>query len=130
MIVQVANKSEFIPEWNGNKEENDPIVVTHKVPTMALREQLIPKPRLKLVVSPDGKSEGGETTIEIDNRSLIQTMLISIKGLAVNIDGKEVEIKTAGDLFGKDTPSILSGLVDELGTYFQKILNERVDSKN
>jgi len=130
MIVQVMNKSEFIPEWNENKKENDPIVVVHKVPTMALREQLIPKPRLKLVVGADGKSEGGETTIEVDNRNLIQSMLISIKGLSVNIDGKEVEIKTAGDLFGKETPSILSGLVDEIGSYFQSVLNERVDSKN
>lgn len=130
MLISVSNKSEFIPEWNDNQKSTDPIVVIHKVPTMGLRERLIPKPKLKLIVSADGKSEGGETEVEIDNKKIIQSMLVEIKNLAYESEGKEIKVKTADDLFGNSTPSAFSGLADELGTYFQKVLNERVDSKN
>ena len=130
MLITVSNKTEFIPEWNDNQKENDPVVVVHRVPTMGLRERLIPKPRLKLMVSADGKSEGGETEVEVDNKKIILAMLVEIKNLAYESDGKEIRVKSADDLYSNNTPSTLSGLVDEIGTYFQKILNERVESKN
>ena len=131
MLISVSNKTEYTPEWNDNLKTPDPIVVVHRVPTMGLRERLIPRPKLKLMVSADGKSEGGETEVEIDNKKIIQSMLVEIKNLAyTSEDGKEIRVKSADDLFGNTTPSALSGLADELGTYFQKILNERVDSKN
>lgn len=130
MLISVSSNNEFIPEWNNNKKEADPIVVVHRVPTMGLRERLIPKPKLKLMVSADGRTEGGETEVEIDNKKIIQAMLVEIRNFSYSMDGKEVAVKSADDLFSNNTPSAVSGLMEEIGAYFQKILSEKIESKN
>jgi len=128
MNISISLQREFVPEWNNNKESEDPIVVVYKAPTMNLRQQLIPNPKIVLKISPDGKAEGGETTIEVDNRKIIYGMLEEIKNLTLTVDGKEKEIRTANDLYSG--PAFLGGLVDEIGAFFQKELSKSVDVKN
>lgn len=127
MKVNISTKREWIPNWNGNKKENDPITIVHKAPTMSLRTELLPKPHVLFRIDNAGNPQGGESDLEIDNKKIIYGMLINIRNLTVEDEnGEAFEIKTAEDLFSKNAPSILYELVDEIGTYFQKILNEKV----
>lgn len=131
MILSVDEYEPFVPEWNNNKGETDPIKIYHKNPTMPLYERLIPKTSLTIKVSPDGKSEGGETTMTIDNREIVLKMVTKIENLEVPIGGKNVPITSPEALFGENMPSKISGLVDEVGAYLQGILSKKgnVDTK-
>lgn len=130
MVISLALKKEYIPEWNGNREVQDKIVVLHRVPTMSLYDTLIPKPKVVMKVGKNG-AEGGETEISIDTSAIVKGMLVEIKGLSFDIEGRTVTIKDATDLYGPDAPAMLAGLTDELGRYFQEILtNRNLDTKN
>lgn len=132
MVVNVTLKKEYIPEWNGNREAEDKIVVSHLSPTMALYEELIPKPKIKMRVGPEG-AQGGETELTVDTVSIVKRMVTGIKNLVLEVnDGKErIVISTANELFGADAPAMLAGLTDELGRYFQELLTSRnVNGKN
>jgi hypothetical protein len=131
MVVNIAPKREYIPEWNGNKDEKVPFVVVHRAPTMSLYDELVPKPKVTMKIGKEG-AEGGETEISIDTTAIVKRMLLEIKGLSLHEEGKDdIPIISAKDLFGENAPSVLSGLTDELGRYFQNLLTEKVvDTKN
>jgi hypothetical protein len=131
MIINVSTTKEFIPEWNNNRASTNPISITHKAPTMALYNALVPRPSIKLTIDSDGKSSGGETEMTLDYTKTVKEMLLVISNLELNIDGRTVSICNAGDLLGGNTPCMLSGLVDELGAYFQMLLTTKsIDEKN
>jgi hypothetical protein len=134
MILEINETLEFIPEWNENAKSDKPIVVKYKNPTMVMYEKLIPKPQLKVKVSPDGKSEGGESMITIDNKAIVLEMVTTIHNLDI-VDvpnDKKYSIRTAAELYGSGAPAIISGLIDEIGIQLQKVLVRKagVDSKN
>jgi hypothetical protein len=130
MVISVSLKKEYIPEWMDNAKSDKPIRVLHKAPTMALYEELIPKPRIKVKVGAEG-AEGGETELVVDNTAIVKKMVNEIMDCELNIEGRTVIIKNADDLYGANAPAMLSGLAEELGRYFQKILADRsVDTKN
>lgn len=135
MVIPVTLTGKYIPEWNGNKDASDPIVVKHKLPTMELVEELIPKPVIKMHTGSEGV-EGGEMEMVIDPRKFVKKMVNSISGLTIEITKDDGSVTTkvitsAEDLYSPGVPAILSGLSEELGSYFQKILSQRVvDSKN
>ena len=133
MIVGVSLTTEYIPDWNGNKQDEKPIVVEHLKPSMKLRERLIPKPRLKFNFGTDGKSEGGETDMVLDTRKIVEEMTTSIRNLELRDEatGKVfLTVTSARDLYSSDSPPILAALADELGVYYQRLLAENVDTKN
>jgi hypothetical protein len=43
---------------------------------------------------------------------------------------KTIEIRTVEDLFSDSAPATLGGLIDEMGTYYQKILQQETNTKN
>jgi hypothetical protein len=130
MVISISQKKEYIPEWNDNKDSQDQIVVVHRVPTMALYNELIPKPTIKMKVGKDG-TEGGETELTIDTSNLVRRMVLDIKGLVIDDGHDRIPLKTGEDLFSANAPSMLAGLTDELGRYFQEILTSRaIDTKN
>lgn len=130
MVINVSLKKEYIPTWNDNQTSDKPVKVYHKAPTMALKDKLIPKPKIKMVVDGDG-AKGGETEMVVDNSGLVLEMVTSIENLEVYVDGKNIPITTAKELYGDNAPTELSGLADELGKYFQEILtNREINTKN
>ncbi len=130
MILSVDLKKEYIPEWNGNADSSDPIKVIHKVPTMALANNLIPKPVIKMKVGKEG-TEGGETEMTIDTTKIVKEMVIEIKNLTIDYGNGVKNLKDGDDLFSEDAPAMLQGLADELGKYFQTLLTDRtVNTKN
>lgn len=132
MVVHLSNEYKFIPTWNGNSSEPNPIEVTFKAPTMSLYSNLIPKPNIKMKMDINGNMAGGETEMVIDNSKLVKDMVTDIKNLTYVVDGgKEVTIKDGKELFGTGVPSVFSGLVDEIGAHLQGVLNNKVvDPKN
>ena len=131
MIISISTQTEYTPDWNDNKKDTNPIIIEHLTPSMTLYNELIVPPSVKMNIDKDGKMDGGETEITIDNKKIVRKMVTKVRNLTIEIDGKPMEIKNGAELFGPGTPAILSGLVEEIGTYLQGILSEkRVDTKN
>jgi len=137
MKLTVSTQTKWIPKWRGNDESDDPIVFIHRTPTMALREELVPKPRIKFNISSDGESAGGESEIVVDTTKIIERMVVRIENFDIEITDSEtgknsiVHITKGSDLFGERIPSLIQELVNEAGTYFQNLLNRKEDdSKN
>src|SRR5690606_13913318 len=112
--ISVNLQREYIPEWNGNREEpvGSQIKVLHRAPTLALKDELVPKPEIKFRISDTGKSEGGETIARVDNRKIVEGMVFSIENLTLEVqDGenksKTVEIKSVRDLYSSQIPASL-----------------------
>lgn len=133
MILEINDSCEFVPEFNGNKAEDKPILVKYKNPTMPLYDRLIPKPQLTLKLSADGQSSGGESVVTIDNKAIVMAMVTSIENLEIKLqNGKTISITTAKELYGDDVPSSVAGLIDEIGSHLQSALSKKanVDLKN
>jgi hypothetical protein len=132
MILEISDVLEYTPEWNGNRNNSTPITVKYRNPTMALYEQLIPKPKLVMKMDNDGKMQGAESIVSLDNRKIIHEMVTSIQNLHVKFQGREFDVKSGDELFG-DVPAVISTLVDELGVFLQKVLTKKMsvaDGKN
>jgi hypothetical protein len=134
MILEIDDVLEFTPEWNGNEKSDNPIVVKYKNPTMVMYEKLMPKPKLVLKIDADGKSQGGESAVTIDNKAIVMELVTTISNLEINNkqEGKKFSIRTAAELYGSGAPAMLSGLADEIGVYLQKVLAKKagVEAKN
>ena len=127
---------EFIPEWNGNKElsEVEQIKVYYKAPTISIKEDLAPL-KFDLVPSKDKVDEKGNPVMEqkmtyvLDRTKIINKLVTSIVGLSIEADGKEVPIKTAGQLLSAGVE--LDELVSEIFAHLQSVINNRaLDEKN
>ena len=133
MVIELSLSKDYIPEWNGNKDlpAGEQIVVSHKAPSMALYQALMPKPALKMVTNLEGQITGGETEYVIDNAKLVEAMVTGIKNLDIKVNGGSAISFTTARALLRDAPPELSGLVDEIGTYLQTTLaNKVVDAKN
>jgi hypothetical protein len=130
MEISVSTQKEYIPEWNDNRQDEKPLRVIHKKPTLKLRSQLLPQPKITMRISAKGDPEGGDTVVEVNNERLVRGMVDHFEDFAINVDGKRFEIQTVDDLFSDNTPSRVGDLVDELGTYFQRLLSRKTDTKN
>jgi hypothetical protein len=130
MKISVTREREYVPDWENNKDDPNPIVITHKAASAALSAKLIPKAVLRVTGS-KGVEQAWETEITVDNEKLCRAMIIDIKNLEFDVDGKVFTVRNADGLFGEDVPAGLTGLVDEIGQYFQGLLSEKVvDTKN
>lgn len=96
MIIEVKKENEFIPEWNGNRDENESeqIKVIYRYPTVTEKERFLYTKPVKV-----GKDGEGEIEFVQDSAGLAKTVIKRIENLTLNIDGKEKQIKTASDLY-------------------------------
>lgn len=96
MIIEVKKENEFVPEWNGNRDENESeqIKVIYRYPTVTEKERFLYTKPIKV-----GKDGEGEIEFVQDSAGLSKTIIKRIENLTLNIDGKEKEIKTANDLY-------------------------------
>ncbi len=133
MNISVETVTSYIPVWNKNKElpEGAQVVIKHKAPSIQLYDKLVPKASLLLKIDPEGKSSGGETEMTIDNVKIFKTMVLDIKNLSFTVNDQKIEIQKAEDLFNESIPAGVSGLIDEVGAYLQRLLTSKdVDPKN
>jgi len=127
MVLTVSSKREFIPKFNGNDKAPvaDQIKVVHKAPTMAIKERVMPR---AFNLDQDGKTS---IHVEIDRKKIIKEFGVEITNCAYKIeDEKDVvcKIRDAETLF--NAPPEFDPLIDELYTYFQELLNTKVNEKN
>lgn len=127
MTLSVSTKKEYVPKFNDNQKApvSDQIKVVHKAPTLAIKERLFPKVYQF--------NQSGEVTgnFEIDRVRILKEFIVEIHNLSYKTDdGLDVvfKIKSSDDLF--KAPPDFDGLVDELYSYFQELLNKKVDEKN
>jgi hypothetical protein len=129
MEITILTESVYIPEWNGNRNDSNPIRVNYKTPTMALKTKLFSRPKLKAILTKEGEFSSAETESEVDNKRINEAMITSIDNCIINFNNNKIEIKNAKDLYG-DVPPQVSELADECGVFFQSILNRKVETKN
>lgn len=93
MIVNVSRRHEFIPEWNGNKDSEEPVkVYIQDMSTVEWQECW--------------DTEGVRGTNE-----MLKAAIISIENLYINEDGEKKHITTADDML--NAPGLL-GLYTEV----------------
>lgn len=124
MIISIAEKNEYIPEWNGNRElsAGEQIKITHKSPTVSIKERVNPR---VFDVDSDGKVSG---QMVIDRRKVLVAMVTSIANLGYSDSSKEHKIATVDQLFS--APAVFDPLIEEIYGYLQELLNDKVDEKN
>lgn len=136
VTVSTSLTREFIPEWRGNLDlpENEQIKVYYKAPTISIKEELAPM-KFDLVPSKDKVDEKGNPAMEqrmsfqLDRGKILSKLVTSIVGLSTECDGKEVQVKTAGQLLSAGIE--LDELVSEIFAHLQSVLNNRaLDEKN
>jgi hypothetical protein len=140
MICSISDAREFIPEFNHNKDlpNTDQIKITHDASTMSIKERAIPH---GFDLDKDGQVS---THVEIDRKKVIKAFNTKIVNLGyekpvgeskvngpVKVTGDNkvvIKINNAEDLF--NAPVEFDPLIDELYTYFQNLLQSKVDEKN
>lgn len=136
VTVSTALNRVFIPEWNSNKEqpEVEQIKIAYKAPTIAMKDSLFER-KFDFVQSTDKKDDKGNPVMEpamsitVDRQKVISAFVTKIENLVADIDGVDVPIKTAAQLFSAGVE--FDGLVEELYTYLNNLINQRViDEKN
>jgi len=124
MNITVQQKREYIPEFNGNRElpAVEQVKVLHRAATIKIKEALFPK---KYEYDSNGEMKG---SFELDRSGMMLKFITDIKNFSYEEDGVSYKIKTAAQLI--DAPSEFEELLDELYSYFQELLNKKVDEKN
>lgn len=115
MVIEVKRESEFIPEWNGNRDldEKEQITIVHRF--------LKPGERQKYIyVEPIEFDYSGEKTVPksryVQNSAgVAKAVITGIKNLSINQDGKEIVVDTVGKLY--DTEGVPQALVSEIEAY-------------
>ena len=130
MVVTLSYKNEYIPEWNGNKDQEKPITFVYATPTLQHYNDLIRKPMVKMTTDKAGKIDGGVVELSVDYATFVRSMVKSIKNLSYIInDEKEAQITNVKELFSANTPPVFAELVDEVGAFLREELENRVDAK-
>lgn len=106
MKIKVKQSETFIPIWNGNSEEKEPIKVVYRFPTPGERDEYVRALPAKFV--------NGEPVVEFKNdaQGLVKCLCQRIESLELEVNGKKVLIDDAGKLYG--TEGIPIGLVREI----------------
>jgi len=91
MRLTIAKEGEYIPEWNGNKEDDEPIKFVLRHLTTGERERAIEF----------GMAEDGKSVVKPDLRSLFRTAVVRVENLHVNDKSltKADDVLSAPDLY-------------------------------
>lgn len=127
MIKTMSTNKErvFIPEWGNNKEEalGDQIKVTYKAVTVAIKEKLFPRE-----FSFNGNGEGS-MVVKVDRKRLLAELTSKIENCGyVDEKGETHMIHSVDALFS--APIMFDGLIEELYTFLNSTMSEKVDEKN
>jgi len=124
MIISIADRIDYVPEWNGNRDlpAAEQVKISYKTPTVAIKEKVNPR-----VFEFDGT---GSVTgkMVIDRRLVLDSMVTSIQNLGYADSKGEHKVATVDQLF--KSPAEFDPLIEELYGFLQERLNEKVNEKN
>jgi hypothetical protein len=106
MKIKVKRTDIFIPKYDGNREDSEPVKVHYRFLTAAERTDFISILPIKIV--------NGEPEIEMkqDNAGMVRKMVSRIENLSMEIDGKDTIIDDAEKLY--KTPGVPATLIQEI----------------
>lgn len=94
MKIKVKKTDVYIPEWNGNKNDSDPIAVHYRFLSESDRGRYISIEPIKVSGSGDP-----EVTIKQDNQGLTIAMVTRIDNLEMEMNGNTDRIDDAKKLY-------------------------------
>ena len=134
MIKQISINTErvFIPTFDGNDkaDPNDQIKVHYKAITSSIKEDLV---RRNVDLKKNTQSGEMEPTVslQIDMRRTLDKLIVSIENLGYAINGAEAKkVTSVQALFDAPLEVGLYPLIEEIFTFCNDMLNQRVDEKN
>lgn len=113
MKIVVENEKEYIPEWNGNRDQDEPITVIHRFLKPGERKKYIYLEPMELTY--EGEKQEQRTHFVQKTQELAEVLITKIKNLVIVVDGKETEIDTIKKFY--NTPGIPPNLVSEIEAY-------------
>lgn len=124
MIIEVPVSDIYYPEWNKNLElpEEERVSIEWKYPDISKSNVLNPRPTFKTVLDMDGKFKETTTETKTDYTYILREMVVSFRGLSYRKGGIEKKVATVSQLF--EAPSLFSGLIDDVGKFLKKKLEE------
>ena len=130
MNMLITDKKSFVPNFNGNRDlpDAEQVVVTYRIPDIALKNRLKPRPKFKFMYDKDGNTSGGETEVSTDKMTVVVGMLISIKNLSYENSKGVHKITNATEL--AQAPLEYEPLINEMSEEFSKELDRTIDEKN
>lgn len=109
MRVIASTGMEYIPTWNRNKKEKDPIKIKYRYLTGPEKD------RIMGVVMPEFDENGkqvGRFKLRIDNERLIKTSILSIENLDIYEDGSTIQANAAHICNSPDLANLYTELVN------------------
>lgn len=133
MIKQISMNLErvFIPEFDKNKEQdpNDQIKVKYKAITSTMKEDLV---RRNIEAR---KNEAGDMepviSLNIDMKRTLEKLVVGIENCGYAINGAEAKkITTVQALYEAPIEAGFYPLIEEIFTFLNDLLTQKVDEKN
>ena len=124
MEVQVKRTIDYIPDWNKNKKDKNPIEFHLRYLSTEEEDECMEVVPLRIINAETRETSGGEI-IQHDKKRFCYSV-VKIKNLQVKDDNKTVEVTTAKELLAQPGFELL--YLDVLT--FLKKMEARVDSKN
>ena len=121
----------FIPEWDGNKDAplGEQIQITYKAVTVAMKEKLFPREFDYKQANTGSQDMLTSMVIKVDRKKVIAEMTVAIKNCAYETaEGEIKKVATVEQLFA--TPIDFDPLIEELYTFYQSLLTQKVNEKN
>jgi hypothetical protein len=130
MELVLSSELTYVPKFGGNRKmpAAEQIVAIYRAPTMSMKKRLLPRPNFTFNYDSAGNVKGGEVSIGLDSKPLIDGMLIRLTNARWK-DGDEVhEITDAKSLY--EAPVQFDELVEELADHFRAELDKKYKEKN
>lgn len=132
MHFTISKEKTFIPTFRGNNKvsADEQIVVTYKVPTVALKSKLSDTSEAKARADRKGNIDGIDIVMKRDDNAVLDALLLSIEHCEyTDDDGKNAVINNADSL--KKAPVFFAPLYDEIVARLREELeNSGADEKN
>lgn len=122
--ITTSTTAIFTPMFDGNTDlaPVDQIRIKYKRPTIAMKERLFPRQF-------DFDQTGQATmSVTVDRKKLIKELTVDIENCGYVADGVEKKLVTVDQLF--EAPIDFDPLIEELYTFYNDVINTKVNEKN
>lgn len=113
MRIEVQKEKTFIPKWNGNDKDPEPIKVHHRFLKPSERKQFIRLEPFSIEYEKDEQKTSSQYIQ--DSEGIAKAVIQKIENLTLVIDGKDKKIDTVDKMYNVE--GVPQGLVAEIEAY-------------